>query len=419
MVSRVLLVCVNLGFLLMFMEFFETVNCDALDVSAFDYSSRFPEPLDLGDCPTRTVELFFPIGHSGVYGKQICHLRKYGRKRYIQRQMNDTRNRAILNPNDVLVYSGMCRSNSASYFGLLHQGDCYAVDIASNLTFSSKTHIKAYIEYYRDGIEVLEGDLGLPSPPEYHYLYEGMYYLQHQSVGTMEMLIVEITFKEKSKSKAVKLLPVETSQSSYLRDVERHVGLPRKIKIIRFSTARRTFVVRTFSSEGFWEAVSLASDFEHDIRRVRDELRMELIRPILTYGFKPFLTKPPEILNASSESDWNTSTLNEIEIKKILASSRRNKKRCRGSELPACDTINGIVRELKEMQAELHSKRTRWSTLDRPSQINLADGDKAIIRQFSKKLRTLSRQVKISYRGRKRKRPKTKKGRKQASTTGN
>lgn len=89
----------------------------------------------------------------------------------------------------------------------------FQIEIASMLSFNKKTYIRAYVEYYRHKVDILELKNDFTS-----LLTAGSgreLYLKNRSIGTMEVVLVEMKFHNKKKAG---LLKKSRYQSLSMRD---------------------------------------------------------------------------------------------------------------------------------------------------------------------------------------------------------
>lgn len=109
---------------------------------------------------------------------------------------------------------------------------CPQVEIAGKLTFGPKTFIKAYVEYYRSGIDFLQTD-GV-SPQELQQYYNGNFFLRDRSYGTMEVIILEMRYAKKKQIETLRRNQGYFQRlSSFIEHAVRDVGKPSSIKVYK------------------------------------------------------------------------------------------------------------------------------------------------------------------------------------------
>lgn len=106
----------------------------------------------------------------------------------------------------------------------------FQIEIASMLSFNKKTYIRAYVEYYRHKVDILELKNDFTA-----LLTAGSgreLYLKNRSIGTMEVVLVEMKFHNKKKAG---LLKKSRYQSLSMRDWFSHAkavgGEPANTKV--------------------------------------------------------------------------------------------------------------------------------------------------------------------------------------------
>lgn len=106
----------------------------------------------------------------------------------------------------------------------------FQIEIASMLSFNKKTYIRAYVEYYRHKVDILELEndfTALLTAGNERELY-----LKNRSIGTMEVVLVEMKFHKKKKAA---LLKKSRYQSLSMRDWFSHAkavaGEPANTKV--------------------------------------------------------------------------------------------------------------------------------------------------------------------------------------------
>lgn len=367
-------------------------NCvgQKLEISAFEYHRKFGTNLDIGQCSHRMEEI-----SPGIHVTRGCSLpNKAGHVRSVPKVLNDTRNFEVRQYNDIFVFMGLCDSQTVSTLGLLHSGDCFAVEVASNLTFNRKTYIRAYVEYYRQGVDIQEDgravDMALAQE------YDGAYYLRDRSYGILEIMVVEMKFR---RSHDVGLLQNanfrSNAMSEHMSFAEQEVGLPYATKVIRISTAENKFEMTQFRKREFRQAVIKAREYEMDLYRIRDQMYAR--RPHLNYGMLPYLPRP-RALRLSSGGDnmltWETATGIEIMINRALTIYKILKRTCNRAKIADCSRLRNIKRELRNMKTIVHDKRSKWSYLPDYDQVSTNKVYMSRVRRSQKELAKIRRNLK-------------------------
>jgi hypothetical protein len=106
----------------------------------------------------------------------------------------------------------------------------FQIEIASNLTFNKKTYIRAYIEYYRHTIDILSlhSDFSILQTAG----FGKEYYLKNRSIGTMEIVLVEMKFPNKRKANLLKNSRYESlSMRDWVSHAFQEAGAPASTKV--------------------------------------------------------------------------------------------------------------------------------------------------------------------------------------------
>lgn len=104
------------------------------------------------------------------------------------------------------------------------------VEIASKLTFSSKTMVRAYVEYYRKSLDILDTTPSLREGFETYYADK--YYVKYRSYGTLEIILVQFRFRSQKETEAAKELRMTSNlMSDFMKKVEREVGVPQRVLV--------------------------------------------------------------------------------------------------------------------------------------------------------------------------------------------
>ncbi|XP_052104706.1 uncharacterized protein LOC127737812 isoform X1 [Mytilus californianus] len=409
-----------------------------LDITAFEYSRKVPSIRDkeLGHCVSKVEELF-----RGSPIEKGCTLPpKRGSTRYVSKELNDTRNFEVQNHNDVFVCMGLCDGHASSVLGLLHTGDCLAVEIAGKLTFGPKTFIKAYVEYYRSGIDFLQTD-GV-SPQELQQYYNGNFFLRDRSYGTMEVIILEMRYAKKKQVETLRRNQGHFQRlSSFIEHAVRDVGKPSSIKLVRLSTAKELLELLRYKSRKLDDVYSKLRQYESDIYHTREDIKRQHIKPHLRYGMYPYThgqeklgttANPRETTNfnrmfsdgpkfekcsdgaslrSTDHLKWEKACLSEVKVDTALRRQRRLVKKCNKMPVEQCVSLSKIKKSLKKVKADIHLQRSKWHLVINSAEekTNLANKE---TRRLSKQLGTIGKKIKELTRIKQKERNSRKTGRK-------
>ena len=107
----------------------------------------------------------------------------------------------------------------------------HQVEIASKLSFNRKTMIRAYVEYYRKSLDILDSTTSSVREGFNQYVTD-KFYVKNRSYGTLEIILVQFRFRSRKQTDLAKDLKVSSNlMSEYMRKVEREVGKPRKVMV--------------------------------------------------------------------------------------------------------------------------------------------------------------------------------------------
>ncbi|XP_033760358.1 uncharacterized protein LOC117342330 [Pecten maximus] len=367
-------------------------NCvgQKLEISAFEYNRKFGSSLDIGQCSLK-IEQISP----GVAVTRNCNLpNKQGPVRSVSKVLNDTRNFEVRQYNDIFVFMGLCDATTVTSLGILHKGDCFAVEIASNLTFNRKTYIRAYVEYYRRSVDIQEDGIALNPVLAQHY--DGAYYLRDRSYGMLEIIVVEMKFRHAASVGLLKKSNFQSqSMSEHLKFAEREVGLPYTTKVIRISTTENKVEMTQFRKRDFTQAYKNVKRYEQDLYRIREEMYSR--KPHLNYGMLPFLPKP-RALGLSSGGDmltWETATAIEIMINRGITIYKSLKRTCNRAKITTCSLLRYVKRELRSIKTVIHSKRSKWSYLPADEQVTTNKLYSGRMRRIQKEIARIRRSLKL------------------------
>ncbi|ESO86343.1 hypothetical protein LOTGIDRAFT_235406 [Lottia gigantea] len=368
-----------------------------MDITAFEYNRKFSKELNLGECPSRDVSIPRPDRRNTVeFATQPCSLRKRGTVTSVPRELNDTRNVPILTPNDVVAYLGLCGGEAASFLGILHKGDCVAIEIASLLTFNDKTMVRAYVEYYRKKMDILNSSLSPRN--EYEHYYDGRYYLKNRSYGTLEIIIVQFRFKSKKMTIEAKKVETDISplMSVYMEEVRLRAGMPTSLVVIRLSTAGDKYDKKKFRKGGYQQALRYVQVLETEIRHVRERIIDNEISPHLNYALFPFKEEQPQYRMGASLLTWEKTSMLEVSIRQGINIGKKAARKCRHSKankLELCVRVKALLKKLKVTQREIHKIRSNWMTLTLEEKNKFSDVHGTRVNSYINVMKRLARDV--------------------------
>ncbi|XP_063429745.1 uncharacterized protein LOC134712279 isoform X3 [Mytilus trossulus] len=378
-----------------------------LDITAFEYSRKVPSIRDkeLGHCVSKVEEVF-----PGSLIEKGCTLPpKRGSTRYVSKELNDTRIFEVQNHNDVFVCMGLCDGHASSVLGLLHTGDCLAVEIAGKLTFGPKTFIKAYVEYYRSGIDFLQTD-GV-SPQELQQYYSGNFFLRDRSYGTMEVIILEMRYAKKKQIETLRRNQGHFQRlSSFIEHAVRDVGKPSSIKLVRLSTATELFDILRYKSRTLDDVYSKLVEYESDIYHTREDIKRQHIKPHLRYGMYPY-THGGASLRSTDHLQWEKACLSEVKVDTALRRQRRLVKKCNKMPVEQCVNLPRIKKSLRKVKVDIHLQRSKWHLVIKSAEEKTNSVNKET-RRLSKQLRTIGKKIRELTKSKQKERNARKIGRK-------
>lgn len=348
--------------------FLVLTRAQTLNILAFEYTrnlQKFPNleldlELDIGQCAHYVEEIspavpvvrqcFLPK----VQGQKLDPVKNY--------TLNDTQNIQVKSASDIFTYVGLCDSTAVSELGLLHKGECVAIEIASMLSFNKKTYIRAYVEYYRHKVDILELKNDFTA-----LLTAGSgreLYLKNRSIGTMEVVLVEMKFHNKKKAG---LLKKSRYQSLSMRDWFSHAkavgGEPANTKIVRLSTAKRLMEVTKYKTGQLRDIESILARYEAEILETRTEIERGYQEPHLNYAFKPYYTQAAKMRDASDRLLWEHVSLVEIDINKSKVRHKALDRKCKRNFLPSCQQMKSVKKNIRRLKRTFDKERRKWSSL--------------------------------------------------------
>lgn len=115
---------------------------------------------------------------------------------------------------------------------LSHNLEYFQIEIASNLTFNKKTYTRTYVEYYRHDIDILslQSDFSVVQTAG----FGKEYYLKNRSIGTMEIVLVEMKFPNKRKANLLKNSHYQSlSMKDWISYAFQEAGEPANTKVTK------------------------------------------------------------------------------------------------------------------------------------------------------------------------------------------
>ncbi|KAK3583702.1 hypothetical protein CHS0354_021453 [Potamilus streckersoni] len=365
---------------LVLLSVYERSCDDKLDLSAFEYNRILKSSLELGECSRRSVH--HPYGNI----LELCTHKRKGYEFLSRKCLNDTRLELIHNATQLMNLIGLCDGRAASYLGLLNnQHDCIATEIARRILFTRKHMTLVFIQLFRPEItRLMEDTEGIRQ--DYSEHYRDLYYLKDLSYGTQDVIVLEMQFSNRSMAEQARKFPITRSLVSQIADdIANNVAVPKKIKVIRLSTAKKLFYMRMFKgSSGLKDAVKLMQYYEGETDKLVRDISKGITKPHLYYGLVPFLNtssaaefkgrQRDEALDVMS--NWEKSALLEIDAKRIYVKHRRLLPYCRVTNVEnRILNCNEVIRHLKDIRhyaTMLHARRGRWNKLDSNMQFTTA-----------------------------------------------
>lgn len=368
----------------------------SMDITAFEYFRKFGKHLELGECPQREVLVQRP-DNTTVAKLEICMARQRGNISNLTRPLHDVRHVLIPTPNDIVAHLGLCGGEAASFLGILNNGDCVAVEIASNLTFSPKTLVRAYVEYYRTEVDILE--TGLPAPRDGFAQYvEEKVYVKNRDYGTLDFILVQFRFRTVNETERAKNLSAASRlMSQYMEKLEREVGKPKNVVVISMSTATdQTFRLTRYAEDQWGTAVRDVQVREMEVVRTRELINSSIIRPHLHYQFLPFVKELSSAFRISLPMTWEAITMIEVSLRASLSVAKKTKNMC-DKPIPnrrkPCRRVRELKLKLEELQQEIHQGRSAWLELTASERQGIVSRYQARADTYSSVTRNLARAV--------------------------
>jgi hypothetical protein len=343
----------------------------SLDISAFEYQRKFNHHLDLGECPNREMRVISSINDTTHFEETRCNLRHPGTVTTLPRELNDSRNVLIQEPEEIVTYLGLCGGEAASFLGILNfNRDCVAVEIASRLTFNEKTMVRAFVGYYRKAVDILDSadnESGLDM--DRYYMYRDKVYLKHRSYGTMEVIFVQWRFKSSKQAEQARKVEIDSPlMSQYMKAIDEKVGTPKRTTVINLSTAttKGSYEIKRFNAKEWARALRHVQVQELFIRRTRELINLGKIKPHLKYRLFPFIEERDKtgfrVLGSSDPVSWETTSLLEVQLRQAISIAKKTSKKCKRNRKKPCRRIRELRRKLITTNQEIHEGRSKWHT---------------------------------------------------------
>lgn len=342
---------------------------ERLEIPAYEYLKRFEQPLTLGQCPDRFVT--YQWGH---LRERCTYPNRAGNARTRFKKVDYAKNTVLHNVEQLFKQFSLCDRRAANYLGILNKGDCVAATIAGKLSFKSRTSTRLYLDHYRPIMNTLNPSDELNIPAEFTAYVNNSFYTENIGIGTEEVLIMELTFATEDEARKADRIHLGSSKllSEYVKYIGVFVGRPKKIKVIRHSTAEQSLQARVFKGQtAVDEAKSWLEECEEKIKHIKNEINAGRRESHLQYGFKEYeIPKGPITLPLSSitEDDkrrsWENVTFLQVQAKRIYVTYKRYRKACRSAKdvNRACPVIKHSLTEVKTIMKRIHTERKNWSS---------------------------------------------------------
>lgn len=319
------------------------------------------------------------LGNQTVSVKYKCDLTYPGTVRHVDKPHKSVRNVMITRAENITAFLGLCGGDAASFLGILNSGDCVGLELASKLTFSPRTLVRAYISYYRKSVDVLEKGTDVPinirKLRERESGLEDKYYLQSIDYGTQEIIFVQFRFMTVEEAKKARGIQLESAtMTDYMRRIRSSVGTPKIVTVISMSTSDPT----SYKLESFDTLRTTPEAWNRTVRHVNIQERFmnETMRridkgyfkPHLKYRFSPFLEEKVVGFRTGNPMDWEQISMTEVRLRGDIDLAKRNSRKCRkinrGRYKALCRRVRHHRKMLVELKKEIHAQRTQWSKLE-------------------------------------------------------
>lgn len=380
---------------------------ERIEIPAYEYLKRFQQPLSLGQCPDRLITYSW-----GDVREQCTFPSRTGSANVRFKKVELSQNTVLHNVSELFNQFPLCDRNAANYLGILNRGDCVATEIASKLSFKSRTSTRMYLEHYRPIISILNPSTDLNIPSEFTLHFNNTFYTENIGIGTEEVIVLELSFGSLEEArKADKLWLASTKLLSvYLKYIGRHIGVPKKIKVIHLSTSEQSLQSRVFKGKTVVADAELwLLDCEKKIQRVKNEIRSGRRESHLKYGFKEYeIPKGPIALPLTTVTEeqkrrsWEEVTLLQVEAKRVYVTYKRYRKICRSSRktYSACPVVKHSLREVKKAISRIRSERLNWLSKSYEDQQLFITRGKQLVKNLRVTLKVVVKSLKKKKSGR-------------------
>lgn len=381
---------------------------DRLELSAFEYLRRFGnKPLTLGQCPNRLIS--YP--ENPAYNEPCTLPNRKGESTYRDKGVDSQINIPIQDAAELFQHVKMCDDRSAVHFGLLANGDCIATEIADKLSFTPKHATRLFMEHFRPRLNVLlPGELNIPS--SYLLYYNNTYYTENISIGTEEILIVQMQFQKEQQTVKANNLKMESKRiSENILQIVKHVGMPKKIKVMRLSTSDMDFQMRVFKDQDIDQYASYIEQCEKRITQVHQDLVHGRRSTPLKYGFKAFEIGPIALplFSATDEGkrkNWEEVALLQVDVSREYNTNKRFNRACRSlkedhklfqQEKKLCLLTKQTLKQLKLLTTLIHTQRRDWFTISREQQIQFIEKGNKSVTMLKARMKDFAKELQKSF----------------------
>ncbi|CAG5124553.1 unnamed protein product [Candidula unifasciata] len=373
---------------------FAAIICPAvatMEITAFEYKRKFHKMLNLGECCQR--EIAVNMGNNSYYIEaQKCSLYKKGSVTYIPQESSEFKNVLITSADMVVTHLGLCTGEAASFLGILNSGDCVAIEIASRLSFSDKTAIRASVGIYQTSLDTLESDSSILDGMEMYY--EDKFYLKVRTYGTFEILLVQFRFDSVLAAQEAKMIKNPTHlMSQYMEQIQQQVGYPKNVMVISLSTAtHETFQVELFQKPDWDRAVRYVQILELGIQRTKNQISSNAKNYHLIYRLNPFLENTDYRLTLPKY--WEEISILEVQLRQAIKVAKSTVRKCRGNKSLLCRRVRQLKQKLTAEQVGIHKGRADWIRLKPEERLSLATHYGANVKSYTSITKTLAKSVK-------------------------
>ncbi|KAK3791894.1 hypothetical protein RRG08_026796 [Elysia crispata] len=369
-----------------------------MNILAHEYQRKFDQTLTLGQCPMR--EQAYQMENQTIFSKTICPYTFPGKTRHVKREHNFSRNVIINRPQDIISVLGLCGGEAASYLGILNSGDCAGIRLASNLTFGSKTVVRAYYSYFINGVDVLDHGPNVPASVQKmvdrNIDLGDRYYLQSVSYGALEIILVQFRFmsvQEAERAREIDMSGKSPRMTEYMKLIRTTVGTPKHVMVTSMSSTHP----KSFDYEDFWPLKTTPEMWDRAVRHVYlIESNMEQtkigisnghIKQQFKYHFSPFLQEEAARYRLTNPREWENISMIEVRLRGDITMAKKITKKCRRNRSILCKRVRQHRKNLLALKREIHKKRAEWVKIP-------AEEKTSFIRKYRIKVATSSRLTK-------------------------